>query len=449
MESFIYPLHQSIGAPSVPVVEVGTEVRRGEMLAAAPEGKLGCPIHASVTGRVAAVTADAITVEAEDVPVSMTDVPFEKLAPAAPLDMVRASGLVGLGGAGFPAAVKYAKPLGPSGTVIMNAAECEPILSHNIDALEQHPEAALRGLAIAMDLAGTPHGVIAIKGIHTKAIAALEHALSSSLPGMTGKDIRLHKLKNIYPVGEERAIVREVLGTLLDVTDLPSAAGAIVSNIETLTRMHEAVDLGKPLMDKDLTVAGKLEKHMGETLIYHDVPIGRMISSMLDIAGGTMAADSYGELLMGGPFTGHRTTSGAPIVKTTGGIIVTECFPKAPPKIGLLVCACSAAEARMREVAASLGSTVVGIEYCKQALPVKAARKCKNPGICPGQVAKILALKKAGAQAVLIGNCTDCTNTVMTCAPALGLPVYHVTDQALRSVNQKLIRKIHTPSQLR
>ena len=109
METFIYPLHQSIGAPSVPVVEVGTEVRRGEMLAAAPEGKLGCPIHASVTGRVAAVTADAITVEAEDVPVSMTDVPFEKLAPAAPLDMVRASGLVGLGGAGFPAAVKYAR----------------------------------------------------------------------------------------------------------------------------------------------------------------------------------------------------------------------------------------------------------------------------------------------------------------------------------------------------
>ena len=357
METFIYPLHQSIGAPSVPVVEVGTEVRRGEMLAAAPEGKLGCPIYASVTGRVAAVTADAITIEAEDVPVSMTDVPFEKLALAAPLDMVRASGLVGLGGAGFPAAVKYAKPLGPSGTVIMNAAECEPILSHNIDALEQHPEAALRaleqhpeaalrGLAIAMDLAGTPHGVIAIKGIYTKAIAALEHALSSSLPGMTGKDIRLHKLKNIYPVGEERAIVREVLGTLLDVTDLPSAAGAIVSNIETLTRMHEAVDLGKPLMDKDLTVAGKLEKHMGETLIYHDVPIGRMISSMLDIAGGTMAADSYGELLMGGPFTGHRTTSGAPIVKTTGGIIVTECFPKAPPKIGLLVCACRASSSR-------------------------------------------------------------------------------------------------------
>ena len=119
MEQFFYPLHQSIGTPSVPVVEVGTEVRRGEKIAVAPEGKLGCPIYTSVPGRVASVTADAIMITAEDVPVSMTDVPFEKLAPAAPLDMVRASGLVGLGGAGFPAAVKYAKPLGPSGTVIM------------------------------------------------------------------------------------------------------------------------------------------------------------------------------------------------------------------------------------------------------------------------------------------------------------------------------------------
>ena len=443
MEIFIYPLHQCIGAPSVAVVEAGDEIRRGQMIAEAPIGKLGCPMYASVTGRVASVTADAITIEAEGAPETMTDVSYEKLRPSDPLTMIRAAGIVGLGGAGFPVAVKYAKPLGPTGTVIMNAAECEPILSHNIEALEQHPEKALRGLAIAMDLAGTTHGVIAIKGIHTKAIAVLEKALAGNLPGMTGKEIHIHKLKNIYPVGEERAIVREVLGKLLAVTELPSAAGAIISNVETLTRMHEAVDLGKPLIDKDLTIAGKLAAHMGEILTYHDVPIGRTVDAMLALAGGTMPADSYGELLMGGPFTGHRTTPGAPIIKTTGGIIVTECFPKAPPKLGLLVCACSANEERMKEFAASLGADVVGIEYCKQALPVKAARKCYNPGICPGQAAKILALKKAGAEAVLIGNCTDCTNTVMTCAPALGLPVYHVTDQALRSVNQKLIRKIH------
>ena len=244
-------------------------------------------------------------------------------------------------------------------------------------------------------------------------------------------------------MGEERALVREVLGKLLPVTALPLEAGAIVSNAETIYRLHEAVDLGKPLIDKDLTVAGKLRAHPGEILPLRDVPIGRSVAAVFAGVGGLPPEDSYGELLMGGPFTGRRTTLAAPVVKTTGGLIAAECFPKGPARIGLLICACSAGEERMREVAASLGSEVVGVACCKQALPVKAARKCQNPGICPGQVAKILALKKAGAEAVLIGNCTDCTNTVMSCAPQLGLPVYHVTDQALRAVNERLIRKIH------
>lgn len=91
-----------------------------------------------------------------------------------------------------------------------------------------------------------------------------------------------------------------------------------------------------------------------------------------------------------------------------------------------------------------MGSEAAGVEYCKQAHRVKNSLKCENPGKCPGQVQKVMALKKAGAQALLISNCTDCTNTVMSCAPKLGLPVYHCTDGALRAVNHKLIRKIHT-----
>ncbi|MFC0904324.1 hypothetical protein ACFHWD_06445 [Clostridium sp. MT-14] len=88
-----------------------------------------------------------------------------------------------------------------------------------------------------------------------------------------------------------------------------------------------------------------------------------------------------------------------------------------------------------------MGSKVVGVEYCKQAKQVKNTRKCENPGKCPGQVQKVLALKKSGAQAVLISNCTDCTNTVMSCAPQLKLPVYHCTDGALRAVNYRMIRR--------
>ena len=145
---------------------------------------------------------------------------------------------------------------------------------------------------------------------------------------------------------------------------------------------------------------------------------------------------------MGGPFTGKRTYIDKPVIKTTGGLIAAECFPKGPEKIGILVCACGANKERLEEIAKSLGSEVVGCEYCKQAKQVKDTRKCENPGKCPGQVQKVMALKKAGAQAVLISNCTDCSNTVMSCAPQLKLPVYHCTDGALRAVNEKLVRKI-------
>ena len=152
--------------------------------------------------------------------------------------------------------------------------------------------------------------------------------------------------------------------------------------------------------------------------------------------------NNYGELIAGGPFTGKRTSLSAPLVKTTGGIIAAECFPKGPEKIGLLVCACGADEARLRQIAADMDSTVAGVEFCKQARLVNSNQKCENPGRCPGQVQKVMALKKAGAEALLISNCTDCSNTVMSCAPQLKLPVYHCTDQALRAVNMPLIRKI-------
>lgn len=432
---FVFPLKQHIGNKAVPCVVEGDEVRRGQPLALPGEG-LSAGVFTSVSGKVISVSEDEIKVKcAED-----GSREYEPLEGDTPLELVRAAGIVGLGGAGFPTYAKLAKPFDKGGTVIVNAAECEPILSHNIARIEKYPEQLIRGLEIAMDITNAESGVIAIKGYHRKAIESLEAKLDNPR-------IRIHELEDIYPMGEERAIVREVMGVLLPVTSLPLEADAIVINAETVCRVQEAVDLRKPLIDKDMTVAGKIRGNDEDKLIqiYLDVPLGTSVAEMFRQAGGDEnggLADTYGELIMGGPFTGKRTTPESPVVKTTGGLIAAECFPAGPEKIGLLVCACGASEDRMKELAESLGSEVVGIEYCKQALEVKSARKCLNPGKCPGQVQKVMALKKAGAQAVLIGNCTDCSNTVMSCAPKLGLPVYHCTDCALRAVNHKLVRKI-------
>ncbi|MGN0324988.1 MAG: proline reductase-associated electron transfer protein PrdC [Lachnospiraceae bacterium] len=425
--SYIFYLKQHIGAASIPVVKEQDFVKRGQLIAAKPENTLGSPIYSSIDGIVE-------TVDQNQIVIAEKDCDFTKYVPlhgTEPRELIEEAGIVGLGGAGFPTYAKLDIDFEQNGTVIVNAAECEPILSHNIARIEKEPDKLLAGLSIVMNLVHAARGIIAIKGIHHDAISALEKANTSD-------QISTFKLENIYPMGEERAIVRETLGILLAPDQLPSAANAVVINAETVFRIREAVQDKKPLIDKDMTVAGKLKENASIHVLF-DVPIGTGISSVLEKAGGL--GNEYGELIMGGPFTGKRVSPDDSVIKTTGGIIAAENFLHGPEKIGLLVCACGADSARLQEQAASMGSEVVGIEYCKQAREMKNGRKCENPGKCPGQVQKIMNLKKAGAQAVLISNCTDCSNTVMACAPQLGLTVYHCTDGALRAVNHKLIRK--------
>lgn len=424
---YIFPLKQHVGAPAEAVVKVGDPVKRGQLIAAKPQGALSANIHSSIDGTVSEVNEEKIVIAEQG-----TD--FETYVPLKGTDakeLIEEAGIVGLGGAGFPTSVKLNTRFEKNGTVIVNAAECEPILSHNITRIEKESDKLLRGLEIVMELTNASKGIIAIKSAHKEAIKDLKQAIEK-------ENVTVFPLDNIYPMGEERAVIRETLGILLEPEQLPMAADAIVINAETVFKIREAVEEKKPLIDKDMTVAGKLKEN-ASIHVFLDVPVGTPVKAVLDMAGGL--GPEYGELIMGGPFTGKRTTLEAPVVKTTGGIIAAEEFLPAPAKIGLLVCACGADEARLREQAASMGCEVVGVEFCKQARPVKNSRKCENPGKCPGQVQKVMALKKAGAQAVLISNCTDCSNTVMSCAPQLKLPVYHCTDGAMRAVNYKMIRR--------
>jgi proline reductase-associated electron transfer protein PrdC len=424
-------LKQNIGAQAAPTIVEGDKIVRGQLIASIGENDLGANIFSSVTGTVTEVTQNEIIIRGDEI----HEEGYQKLLSKEPLDLIREAGIVGLGGAGFPTYRKLMKPFETGGTAIINAAECEPILAHNIAAIEKKPEKVIRGLQIVMEVVHASKGIIAIKEVHKTAIARLRGTLRDAR-------IEIALLPDMYPMGEERAIIRETMGVLLGVESLPMEADAIVINAETACRIQEAVDLKKPLIDKDVTVAGKMKGNENLIQIFEDVPIGTSVGDLFEMAGGL--EDGYGELIMGGPFTGKRTSLEAPIIKTTGGLIAAECFMPGPEKIGLLVCACGANKERLEEIAKSMGSEVVGVEYCKQAHTVKNSLKCENPGRCPGQVQKVMALKKAGAQAVLISNCTDCSNTVMSCAPKMGLPVYHCTDGALRAVNQKLVRRIHS-----
>ena len=241
-------------------------------------------------------------------------------------------------------------------------------------------------------------------------------------------------------MGEERALIHAIFGVWLSTSQLPVEANCVVHNGETLANIARAVDDRKPVIDKDITIAGKLTTGNKSNVLFQ-VPVGTKITSLIEKCGGIDG--EYGEVIIGGPYTGKAENLEAAVVtKTSGGAIVTIPFPIYEGPLGVLVCACGANEDRLREIAGKMKSEVVGVAVCKNVEVVKGANKCKTPGDCPGQIAAIMQLKKQGAKRVLVANCSDCTNTVMCIAPKLGIPVYHHTDHVFRTVDHELTRRL-------
>ena len=416
-------LRQHVGAPCEAIVKAGDRVKKGSLIAK-PTG-LGANIFSSVYGEVKEITEDAIIIEKdEDQPKEFVELEGEDK-----LQLIKDAGVVGMGGAGFPTAIKLGTKVK---YILVNAAECEPLLHHNVDQMVDNTELTIRGLKYVMEICQAEKGIFALKAKNQKAVDAL-------VEGCKGDDsLDIHLLPDIYPMGEERAVVREVLGILLQPTDLPSVADAVVINVETLQRVAEAIELKKPCFSKNVTVVGKLNGGT-EPHVFMDVPVGTSVKELIDAAGGIDG--EYGEIIMGGPFTGKACELDAPITKTTGGIIVTQPFEDLKgEKMGLLVCACGGNEERMQELAKKMNAEVVCVQKCKQAADVKGNLKCENPGNCPGQALKVMNIKKAGAKHILIGNCTDCSNTVMGSAPKMNVEVHHQTDHVLQTVGKDVIR---------
>lgn len=423
-----FSLKMHVGVPCKSVVKVGETVKRGQCIAE-PEG-LGAKIHTSVSGVVNDITSNEIIIIADEVQskeyISIKECNSVKEA-------CFEAGVVGAGGAGFPTHVKLDASI-PDGYVIANCVECEPILGHNIAMIEHNPDIMLRGLKYAMEAVNAKNGIIAIKAKNNKAIQSLKN----SLDGFT--NIEIKELDDIYPMGEERAIIHQIFNKWLEPSQLPVEASSVVLNCETLCNITRAVEDGKPVIDKDITVGGKLRNQKYEN-IFFQVPVGTSINEMIKKCGGIDG--EYGEILLGGPYTGVSGSLESDVVtKMSGGIIVTIPFPKYEGKVGLLVCACGADEKRLREIAYKMGSTIVDVLPCTNIQNIRGANKCKTPGQCPGQASVILSFKKSGAQRIIISNCSDCSNTVMNSAPKLGLGVYHHTDHVFRTVDYELTRRL-------
>lgn len=422
-------LKMHVGVPSSPIVSIGQKVKRGECIAEPTKG-LGAKIHTSVSGIVKKITEDEVIVEKD----KLDEEDFIKIKKCdSIIDTVYEAGVVGAGGAGFPTHIKLKSKI-PDGYIIANCVECEPSFHHNIYLAENYPDLIIKGIKYAMEATTAKRAYIGIKGKHKEAIKSLKEAIKQ------GDNIEIKEVLDIYPAGEERALIHSIFDEWLDPTQLPIEANCVVLNVETLANITRAMEYGKPVIDKDLTIMGKLKKGIGP-YIFLQVPVGRPMEDILDECGGI--SSNYGEIIIGGPYTGvSKSLAESFISKISGGAIVTIELPQYKGHVGLLICACAGHEKRLEDIAKKMGSEVVAVAKCKNLVDIKGNYKCKTPGKCPGQVAAVMYLKNKGAKRIIISNCSDCTNTVMGIAPKLNLPIYHETDHVFRTLNYKLTRRL-------
>ena len=216
-------------------------------------------------------------------------------------DSIQDNGVVGAGGAGFPAAVKLRAK---AETLIVNAAECEPLLHKDKELLIHHAGEMFRGLKVAIERVGARQAVIGIK----EKYEAVIRTITEQAPG----GVRIHPLSDTYPAGDEFLLVYDVTGRVIPPGGLPLNVGAVVVNVETLVNIGR----GRPVTHKYLTVAGAVQNPV--TL---RVPVGTPLGEVIQAAGGATVAEY--DVLMGGAMMG-RLASGPdePILKTTGGAVV-------------------------------------------------------------------------------------------------------------------------------
>ncbi|MEL7566064.1 MAG: 4Fe-4S dicluster domain-containing protein [Dehalobacterium sp.] len=221
------------------------------------------------------------------------------------IQQIKDAGVVGAGGAGFPTHVKVNAQ---AEHVIVNGAECEPLLRVDQQLMATMAEKVVKGLEAVMQSVGASLGTIALKGKYHEAIEAMEKAIS-------GKPIKLFILGDFYPAGDEHVTVYEVTGKIIPEGGIPLKVGCVVNNVETLINVADAID-GRPVTDTYLTVTGEVPKPITLKL-----PIGISIKEALALAGQT---NMDGKLLVeGGPMMGKVVEDfSQPITKTTKGLIV-------------------------------------------------------------------------------------------------------------------------------
>ena len=340
------PLLQHIGVPLTPCVEIGERVLKGQMIANS-EAFLSVPVHASVSGIVKKIenlpfplmgNVQTIVIEndEQDEWIDLEKFPkWESLTKDELLKVIRAKGVVGLGGAAFPTHVKLNPPADVKiETLLLNGAECEPYLNSDNRVMIEEPLKIVEGIKIIKHILNVNRAIIGIEDNKPEAIKAMKEACQ-------GTNIEVMSLKTMYPQGGEKALIKAILNKEVPSGKLPSAVGVVVNNTTTAAAIYDAVVNGLPLIDKVVTVAGKAVEEPKNL----KVAIGTPISALLQNC--RYKEDEVEKIVMGGPMMGMaQLTLEVPVIKGTSGLLALTkqetnyCKPKACIGCGKCVDAC-------------------------------------------------------------------------------------------------------------
>ena len=323
-EEIVLPLRQHAGKPAVPIVREGDRVERGDTVARA-DGHISAPVHASAAGRVSGIDlwphpdgthAPAIRITVERYSpqaVRPRIIPeWEGLSREELIAAVKDAGVVGLGGAAFPAHVKLAPPAEfPIEILVVNGCECEPYLTTDHRTMVEYPERVQLGIRIMLKCLGAQRVVVGIERNKPDAVAAIRATLPADL------DVTVLDLTVKYPQGAEKMLIKAVLGRDVPSGRLPMHVGVVVQNVASLATIAEVFLTGLPLIERIVTVTGRGIARPANLL----VPVGTKLRDLIAACGG-MTADAR-EIVFGGPMMGvAQADLDVPITKGTTGVIV-------------------------------------------------------------------------------------------------------------------------------
>lgn len=326
-EKVILSMQQHIGAPCTPLVKVGDTVAVGQKIGDSDK-YVSAPIHATISGTVTAVgdiklangiITKGVTIESDG---EMRE--YEGIAPPVITNKkelcaaVRESGLVGLGGAGFPTHVKLNLPEDKEiDTLIVNAAECEPYITVDYRECIENAENVLKGVELLRDILGFKQIIIAIEDNKPKVFEIMKEIADRD--NDAGDEIKLMTLRSKYPQGAEKMMVLSATGRKVPPGKLPADVGCVVMNVASVAFIARYAETGKPLVSRSITVDGSAVREPKNLR----VPIGTNIGDIIDYCGGFKTEP--GKILSGGPMMGVAICgTDAPICKQNNALLAFD-----------------------------------------------------------------------------------------------------------------------------